>query len=254
MRPASGPASSCDINMLRRSGNVRRIALVCNLPDGLLVSRQRDSFTWWSSYAPAAPDRPAFAGRGRRCGQGHRGAAARAARGSRSSARALTWSRLGESNPRPTHYEGTLLGRPELLPAKIDDRRSAAVAPEARMNATSLHDWLHAGDLRRYTLSQLAEGVGHGGRLLASRYTQLGGVRGTLARQADAALADATTATGRNREQVVKELLRTLPSTSGAGRRGSGFAATSSPRWSRPSWTPSSGAAYCSPTGRTTMS
>ncbi len=33
-------------------------------------------------------------------------------------------------------------------------------------------------------------------------------MQGTLARQADAALAEATAATGRGREQVVKELLR----------------------------------------------
>ena len=62
--------------------------------------------------------------------------------------------------------------------------------------------------LLAYTLAQLADGVGRGGRLLASRYEQLGGVQGALARQADAALADATTASGRGRDQVVKELLR----------------------------------------------
>ena len=62
--------------------------------------------------------------------------------------------------------------------------------------------------LLAYTLAQLADGVGRGGRLLASRYEQLGGVQGALARQADAALADATAASGRGRDQVVKELLR----------------------------------------------
>jgi WD40 repeat protein/energy-coupling factor transporter ATP-binding protein EcfA2 len=62
--------------------------------------------------------------------------------------------------------------------------------------------------LLAYTLAQLAGGVGHGGRLSADRYERLGGVRGALARQADAALAEATTATGRGSEQVVKELLR----------------------------------------------
>ena len=45
--------------------------------------------------------------------------------------------------------------------------------------------------LLAYTLEQLAEGVGRGGRLLMSRYEQLGGVQGTLTRQADAALAEA---------------------------------------------------------------
>ena len=62
--------------------------------------------------------------------------------------------------------------------------------------------------LLAYMLAQLADGVGRGGRLLTSRYEQLGGVQGALARQADAALTDATTASGRDRDQVVKELLR----------------------------------------------
>ena len=62
--------------------------------------------------------------------------------------------------------------------------------------------------LLAYTLAQLTEGLGRGGRLSASRYAQLGGVQGTLARQADAALAEATAASGQRREQVMKELLR----------------------------------------------
>jgi WD40 repeat protein len=62
--------------------------------------------------------------------------------------------------------------------------------------------------LLAYTLSQLADGIRRGGRLLASRYEQLGGVQGALARQADAALADATATSGRRRDQVVRELLR----------------------------------------------
>jgi hypothetical protein len=37
---------------------------------------------------------------------------------------------------------------------------------------------------------------------LASRYAQLGGVQGALARQANAALTDATTASGRSRERL----------------------------------------------------
>jgi hypothetical protein len=43
--------------------------------------------------------------------------------------------------------------------------------------------------------------------LSAARYEQLGGVRGALARQADAALADAITAGGRDRDQVIAGLL-----------------------------------------------
>lgn len=62
--------------------------------------------------------------------------------------------------------------------------------------------------LLAYTLAELADGVGRGGRLLTSRYDQLGGVRGALARQADLALAEAV-ATGRRRdEEVLAGLLR----------------------------------------------
>ena len=62
--------------------------------------------------------------------------------------------------------------------------------------------------LLAYTLAQLADGVGRGGRLLPSRYEQLGGVQGALARQAYLALADATAASGRDRTDVVRDLLR----------------------------------------------
>jgi hypothetical protein len=62
--------------------------------------------------------------------------------------------------------------------------------------------------LLAYTLAELADGVERGGRLLTSRYDQLGGVRGALTRQAEAALADATAASGRGREDVIRELLR----------------------------------------------
>ncbi|MGQ0774634.1 MAG: nSTAND1 domain-containing NTPase [Pseudonocardiales bacterium] len=62
--------------------------------------------------------------------------------------------------------------------------------------------------LLAFTLAQLAEGVGRGGQLSAARYEQLGGVAGALIRQADAALADALTAGGRSREQVIAGLLR----------------------------------------------
>jgi WD40 repeat protein len=62
--------------------------------------------------------------------------------------------------------------------------------------------------LLAYTLSQLAEGLGHGGRLRMSRYEELGGVHGTLTRQANAAIEEAMAANGRSRGQVIKELLR----------------------------------------------
>jgi WD40 repeat protein/energy-coupling factor transporter ATP-binding protein EcfA2 len=62
--------------------------------------------------------------------------------------------------------------------------------------------------LLAFTLAQLAEGVGRGSRLSGTRYDQLGGVQGALTRQADAALADAVTASGRHRDEVIAGLLR----------------------------------------------
>ena len=62
--------------------------------------------------------------------------------------------------------------------------------------------------LLAFTLAQLAEGVRRGGQLSATRYEQLGGVQGALTRQADAALAEASAASGRGREQVIAGLLR----------------------------------------------
>jgi WD40 repeat protein/energy-coupling factor transporter ATP-binding protein EcfA2 len=62
--------------------------------------------------------------------------------------------------------------------------------------------------LLAFTLAQLADGVGGGGRLSSARYEQLGGVHGALTRQADAALADALRAGGRSRQEVVAGLLR----------------------------------------------
>jgi WD40 repeat protein/energy-coupling factor transporter ATP-binding protein EcfA2 len=62
--------------------------------------------------------------------------------------------------------------------------------------------------LLAFTLAQLAEGITRGGQLSPRRYDQIGGVQGTLGAQADAALAEASTATGRGREQVIAGLLR----------------------------------------------
>jgi hypothetical protein len=62
--------------------------------------------------------------------------------------------------------------------------------------------------LLAYTLAELGEGVPRGGRLLMSRYEQLGGVQGALTRQAEAALVEATAVGGRGRDVVVRELLR----------------------------------------------
>jgi WD40 repeat protein/energy-coupling factor transporter ATP-binding protein EcfA2 len=62
--------------------------------------------------------------------------------------------------------------------------------------------------LLAFTLAQLAEGVSRGGALSMSRYDELGGVRGALTKQADAALTEALSATGRSREQVMDGLLQ----------------------------------------------
>jgi WD40 repeat protein len=62
--------------------------------------------------------------------------------------------------------------------------------------------------LLAYTLAELAEGVRHGGRLSATRYDQLGGVRGALVKQADTALAEASKAGGRGSSDVIAGLLR----------------------------------------------
>ncbi len=62
--------------------------------------------------------------------------------------------------------------------------------------------------LLAFTLAQVADGVGRGGQLSATRYDQLGGVQGALTRQADAALAAAVASGDRSREEVIAGLLR----------------------------------------------
>ncbi|MFD2092630.1 nSTAND1 domain-containing NTPase [Blastococcus deserti] len=62
--------------------------------------------------------------------------------------------------------------------------------------------------LLAYTLARLSDGVTRGGRIVPSRYDELGEVRGVLAGQAEAALGEAVVAGGRQRDQVVKDLLR----------------------------------------------
>jgi WD40 repeat protein len=62
--------------------------------------------------------------------------------------------------------------------------------------------------LLAFALEQLADGVGRGGKLSATRYEQLGGVQGALIHQAKAALADACAASGRSADAVIGGLLR----------------------------------------------
>lgn len=61
--------------------------------------------------------------------------------------------------------------------------------------------------LLAYTLAELADGLGRGGRLSESRYDRLGEVRGVLSRQAEAALDAVVAEGGRRREEIVEELL-----------------------------------------------
>ena len=75
--------------------------------------------------------------------------------------------------------------------AGIDDRRRAGGAAGRR------HRTGAALPLLAYTLAQLADGLARGGRAVGGALRQLGGVHGTLSRQADAALADAVAASGR---------------------------------------------------------
>lgn len=59
-----------------------------------------------------------------------------------------------------------------------------------------------------FTLEQLAARLGPGDRLSTVLYDELGGVRGALKTQANAALKEATTASGRREDQVIGGLLR----------------------------------------------
>ena len=88
--------------------------------------------------------------------------------------------------------------------------RLAGIGVDAELVATLVADTGtgEALPLLAFTLAQLADGVGRGGQLSRARYDQLGGVRGALISQADAALADAMAASGRTRDQVIAGLLR----------------------------------------------
>lgn len=79
---------------------------------------------------------------------------------------------------------------PELVAAMVDDTCGGEALP-----------------LLAYTLAELARGVVRGGALSAARYAELGGVKGALVRQADAALADAQAA-GCSERAVLDGLLQ----------------------------------------------
>jgi hypothetical protein len=72
--------------------------------------------------------------------------------------------------------------------------------------------------LLAFTLRQLAEGLPAGGTLTRARYDDLGGVRGTLARHADAGLAEAVGVSGLTDREVLAGLTR-LVTIDDTGRR-----------------------------------
>lgn len=111
----------------------------------------------------------------------------------------------------PTHVQTLRPLRREALRIVIEGPARLAGLGVDEDLVTRLVADTSSGDalpLLAYTLAQLAEGTRRGDRLLATRYEQLGGVQGALARQADAALAEANATTGRNSEDIIKGLLR----------------------------------------------
>ncbi|MGH3913011.1 MAG: AAA family ATPase, partial [Pseudonocardiaceae bacterium] len=113
----------------------------------------------------------------------------------------------------PTHTHTLRPLRREALRAVIEEPARLAGIDLDEGLADRLVDDTDSGEalpLLAFTLAQLADGVGRGGRLSAARYDQLGGVQGALTHQADAALADAVTSGGRYRDQVIAGLLRLI--------------------------------------------
>jgi WD40 repeat protein/energy-coupling factor transporter ATP-binding protein EcfA2 len=90
-------------------------------------------------------------------------------------------------------------GPARLADIKVDPALVAELADEAGDGK--------ALPLLAYVLAVLAEGVSRGGELSAARYNELGGVRGALVRQADAALAEAMATNHRTSDQVIAGLL-----------------------------------------------
>ncbi len=111
----------------------------------------------------------------------------------------------------PTHIYPLRPLRRDALPAVIQGPcRLAGIAVDEDLVARMVGDTDNgeALPLLAFTLAQLAAEVSRGGQLSGARYDQLGGVRGALTRQAEAALAEACAASGRDRERVIAGLLR----------------------------------------------
>ncbi|MGH3900456.1 MAG: TIR domain-containing protein [Pseudonocardiaceae bacterium] len=104
---------------------------------------------------------------------------------------------------RPLHREvlhTVIQGPAKLAGITIDDELVARLVADTGSG--------EALPLLAFTLNQLAAGVERGDHLSATRYEQLGTVQSALTRQADAALDQACTTTGRGRKEVIAGLLR----------------------------------------------
>jgi WD40 repeat protein len=99
----------------------------------------------------------------------------------------------------------------ELLPLVIEEpARLAGLSVDAELVGRMVKD-TERGDalpLLAFTLNQLAAGLSRGDALSAERYVELGGVQGTLASQANAALVAARSMTGRTQAEVLTGLLQ----------------------------------------------
>ncbi len=103
---------------------------------------------------------------------------------------------------RPLHREALRIvieGPARLAGIDVDDELVARVVGDT--------DGGEALPLLAFTLAQLADGIGRGGQLSSTRYNQLGGVQSALIRQANTALTDAITASGRPGDEVIAGLL-----------------------------------------------
>jgi energy-coupling factor transporter ATP-binding protein EcfA2 len=106
---------------------------------------------------------------------------------------------------RPLHRDalrGVIEKPAELAGIAVDEHLVAQLVEDT--------DSGNALPLLAFTLAQLADGINRGGRLPWARYTELGGVQGALARQADEALAAATTVGGRSPEEVIAGLMQLI--------------------------------------------
>ena len=108
----------------------------------------------------------------------------------------------------------------ELLPQVIEGpARLAGIGVDAELVDRLVADTVtgEALPLLAFTLNQLAAGLSRGDALSAARYDELGGVQGTLASQANAALVAAASMTGRTQAEVLAGLLQ-LVAVDGQGR------------------------------------